>query len=204
MKITRLIALALLSVSHSALAEGSIWFDNHYRVTAPVFDYDGTLVGHNYSAEGTNFFAQIWWAPGRVDDASLLSPASYPVNFRSLANAGYVQTFGTTTLGVEVSGNIKLKPLQPHTPATFQVRAWWGGGTQITSWDQALISNNPLSRFGASPLFQLDVVADPNTSPPETPSDLIGWQSFSLVPEPSTIALAGLAAMALMLRRRRE
>lgn len=46
---------------------------------------------------------------------------------------------------------------------------------------------------------------NPNATPPGTPADLTGWTSpVVLVPEPSTLALAGLGMGALLLFRRRK
>jgi hypothetical protein len=203
MKLRTTILLSSLLTGASAFGDGSIVFNNAPPVGVRVSDYDGSFIGASGLGAGTNFFAQVFWAPGTVDDASLLSPANYPVNFRSLFNAGYVQTSGTTTLGMAVSSTIKLAPLAYGSPATVQVRAWWGGGALITSWEEAVGSSNPLSRFGASPLIHLASTGDPTAEPPEVPTFLDSWQPFSLtlVPEPSSTAF-GLLAASLFLRFR--
>jgi len=59
--------------------------------------------------------------------------------------------------------------------------------------------------WGLSNIFSV-TTGNPNATPPGTPATLIGLNSFNLnsVPEPSTIALAGLGLGSLLLFRRRK
>jgi len=75
----------------------------------------------------------------------------------------------------------------PGAAAWFYVAGQGGGGTGQTAHFQ-----NP--------------TGNPNSTPPGTPENLTGWTSPVLlsIPEPSTIALAGLGVGALLLFRRRK
>lgn len=72
-----------------------------------------------------------------------------------------------------------------------QVRAWTGAA----SYDAATVR-------GESALF--DQVLGGGGTPPAAPGAMANFQSFSLVPEPSTIFLGLLGAGALFLRRFRK
>jgi len=202
--------LATLGVSAGAYGQGQVNFDTQglgtsARVTdSPAFG--GYLLGspsYGPGAKGTNFFAQLYCAAGTGATSSSLIAVGNPVNFLSFGNAGWVQSFGTTTLGWDVDLVVNATVVDGG-PVTIQFRVWWGGGTVITSYEAAVASANPNSRWGASELLNLSSTGNPLASPPGTPVDLVGLLGFQLIPEPGTVALAGLGAAALLLFRRRK
>jgi len=75
----------------------------------------------------------------------------------------------------------------------FQVKAWQGAAT----FEAATLSGSS-NVFSLTPGYE----SDP-TKPPALPSDLAGLQSFTVVPEPGTIALAVLGLAAFFVRRRK-
>jgi hypothetical protein len=177
-----------------------------YVYDSTVSPFSGYLLGspsYGPGFQGTNFFAQLYAAAGSVSSSSSLSGIGNPVNFGSGSAAGWVLTAGTTTLGWPVNPVLNATTVNGG-PATVQLRAWWGGGTVITSFEAAVASANPNSRYGGSPLLYLAATGNPNAEPPGTPVLLSGLQGFSLIPEPATWALAGLGAAALLLFRRRK
>jgi len=101
-----------------------------------------------------------------------------PTAMKTAAAAGY---FG--------GGTATIASVAPGATASIQVRAWKGAAT----FDAAVTK-------GTSEAF--NVTLGGAGSPPSLPANLIGLKSFSLVPEPSTIALGLIGAAALMLRRR--
>jgi hypothetical protein len=95
---------------------------------------------------------------------------------------------------------------------TVTVNGWITAGVTATTgaatapgasaWFYVRGENGAL--VGVTPNFE-NPTANPNTTPPGTPADLTGWTSpVILVPEPSTLALAGLGMGALLLFRRRK
>ena len=168
----------------------------------------GTGLGNTAAggAAGTQFLMQLYAAAGTVADSSSLVAVGVPVNSRNgLNNGGYVQESGTTTLGAAVSTALNIPFLAPGGPVTLQLRAWWAGatGNTYTSYEAAFGAGNV--RLGYSPLLTLAVTGNGAGSPPTIPVDLIGLSGFQLaIPEPSSMALAGLGAASLLIFRRRK
>jgi hypothetical protein len=81
-----------------------------------------------------------------------------------------------------------------------QLRAWEASGG--STYEAALAAG---VRTGTGNVFSVGPLGgnDPGGGPPFTDPNLTGFQSFALVPEPSTIALGLLGAAALLLRRRK-
>jgi hypothetical protein len=102
-------------------------------------------------------------------------------------------TAGNPLLNAYIIGNnsMMLDGLSPGTTITVVLRAWAG-----ESYDAAVFfgQSNPVT-------ITLGGVTDPSL-PAEFPATLMGLQGFTLIPEPSTIALGILGAAALLYRRR--
>lgn len=152
----------------------------------PIFDTDGTtkLAGANYKVEVFLFGTEA--APFGTQLGTTASTISATGRF----NAG-------SSVAVPGKG--------PGTTAQLIVRAWDttkpGGG----AYDTAAVRGKSLP-------FTTDLLGgDPDGDGPLlpiTPKGMVtgtaaGFQSFSLVPEPTTIALGALGAAALLLRRRK-
>jgi len=184
-KLAFIAALAVASLS--VHAQGKITFSNRVvgTVDAPVFDVGGTT-----KLSGTTAWAQIYAGAAGVSDASKLVAVGAPVNFRTGAAAGYV---------VPPASDVTINGVGAGAVASLQVRAWTGTATSFEAAKTAGAS------YGSSSIFQSAALGgDPGTgAPPLTSPALVGLTSFSLVPEPSTIALGALGAAALLLRRRK-
>jgi hypothetical protein len=165
-------------------------------------------------------------------DIALFNPALQPggvvasnsggLNLGSLRAALYYAAstdFDPNFVGyVQAAGG--LATFKTSTSAT--AGSWFGGNRTLDSiglgttanlvvlvWDSSL-TTDPLSAaargglFGASAVFQYT----PPTNPQAQPSDFLmtGLTGFSVgaVPEPTTLALAGLGAAALIIARRRK
>jgi hypothetical protein len=205
--LTLIVTIGLVSCMYG---QGQVNFDTKVlgasaKVTdAPAFG--GYFLGAtNYGPgfKGTNFFAQLYAAAGTGAASGSLTAIGNPVNFQSGTSAGWIQIGGLSSLGLTVDPNLNVTVVNGG-PATVQMRAWWGGGAIITSFEAAVVSSNPNSRWGASSLLNLAVTGNPMADPPGTPVNLNGLLGFQLIPEPATWALAGLGAAALLLFRRRK
>lgn len=173
----KLIALLVcLSAVAAVNAQGLINVANGAAgVNAPVTGVDGTALA------GEPFVAQLWVG----DSADSMTAVGTPIMFNSTgSDPGYF--FGPSA-GVAVPGYAAGASI----PAT-QIRAW----STATGSDWASATIRGESNIFASPALASDQTPVPN---------LVGLQSFQLVPEPSTIALGALGAVALaFLGRRRK
>jgi len=175
-----LVAAALGLVAAGAMAQGAFTFGNKNLAATPpidakVFDKDGTT-----ALSGTAYWTQAYIKLAADPDSSY-APVGTASNFRTGNNAGYiVPQVVTTTLAGGTSVNIEM-------------RAWEASGG--TSYEAAVAAGK---LYGKSQPITLSL-----TAAPATPADMSGLQSFSLIPEPSTLALGVLGAAALLLRRRR-
>jgi len=109
----------------------------------------------------------------------------------------FVSSGGGAALGagtfLDLSGNPVSIP-GALTSGFFRIDAWTGA----TSFANANIKTS-------SPVFS-NPLGNPNAQPPGLPTDFTGMPAVVLVPvpEPSTFALAGLGAAALLIFRRRK
>jgi len=172
-----LVTLAAVLVSVSTFGQGTILFNNRItgQVDAPVQRQDGTGAG-----AGVN--AQLFLVSGATFTA--LTPAT---TFRSSsAAAAFYVTQPATPVTVPGIG--------AGQQATIVMRAW--EGPVGSSYDTALLK-------GESAPITISLGGVPNVGAPIPDAVLTGLQGFTLVPEPSTMALGLLGAAALLYRRRK-
>lgn len=182
MKLAILTASALSLASLSAFGQGAIVFKNfgsgsNGSITpiAYIHDLDTTT-----RLTGANWSVQLY---GGATSESMTALGS-PIGFLSGVQAGL---FGSPTLtvpGVAIGAS-----------AVFQVFVWNNAGGTLTSYEQASIK-------GASGLINVAALGDPTSTTPNSVPTLVGLTSFSVVPEPSTIALAAVGAGLLFFRRK--
>jgi hypothetical protein len=141
---------------------------------------------------GATTFAQLLAAPGSNQAEGSLVPATPTTTFRTGAGGGFVAGVGATL------GNV----LPDAAVATLELVAWDNSGLYPT-WTQARLAwvNGTIAAGTSGELNVANIGGTFNTPP-----NLVGLQSFNLyfVPEPSTFALAGLGAAALLIFRRRK
>jgi hypothetical protein len=202
-----------LSFAATVLAQGTVTFNNRVTgtVVTHVYNFDpanpsayhagygsgdlgpngpGTDTWVGAALAGSGFSAQLYAAPGLNQPEASLVAASPVTSFRTGAAAGFVASTTATLAGVAADA--------PN--ATLVLRVWDNNGGTIATWEAAQTGGKA---FGESPLFNVNAIGGTLNTPP----NLVGLQSFNLtstVPEPSTFALAGLGAAALLLFRRRK
>ncbi len=151
----------------------------------------GTIVFNNSASEFVSFNAapataangvkaQLWYAPVGTTDLTLFQPLP------TLANVG------TPLAGRFSAGTLTIPGITPGGSVAAIVRAFQGA-----DW-----VNSPFK--AASHIFTIDT-GDPTTTPAGTPTSTAGLIGpISLIPEPSSMALAGIGAAAMFILRRRK
>src|SRR5262249_39800334 len=141
-------------------------------------------------------------APGYNIPESGLLPGSPATSFRTGSGAGFV-----------VGKTVTFMNIPPEAPeATIEMVAWDNASGLYPTWSQASVAwLNGLIAAGTSGTWNQDKIGSNVDFPP--PPHMINstdptqhLQSFNLyfVPEPTTAALAGLGATALLILRRRK
>jgi len=179
----------LVGLAVSALAQGQINLDNNLNTsTSPTATSGGLFFLDNGSGPAlitVDFNASFY---GGSDAASLVLLKTI-----AGANAAGVNAFGPGTF-TDLSGNFVSIP-GALTSGFFRIDAWLGASSDYqnaTTRGQSAVFSNPLG--------------NPQATPPGTPTDFTSMPAVILtaVPEPSTFALAGLGAAALLIFRRRK
>lgn len=171
-----LLVASLLVATVAALAQGSVNFLTKVTAAVPPINAPVHDVDGTTLLSGTSFWAQLYWGP----TADSLAAVGSPVNFKTSILAGYVNAGAVT--------------MESSTAVFVQMRAW---NAPYATYEAAL----NVGKWGFSNTISLTPGMN---DPTKTPLDLTGLQGFNLtvIPEPSTIALALLGAAALLLRRR--
>lgn len=164
-----------------AFGQGYMLFGNRATATptqaavnARVYDVDGV------TPLAAGFSAQMYW--GTTADS--LAPIDPIQAFRTdvAAAAGYINSVQISLPGTAAGQTVFV-----------QMRAW--ATAQGASWEAAQASG---TGYGQSDVIQVALVEAPTL-----PNQMVGLNSFALVPEPSTIALGLLGLGVLALRRRK-
>jgi len=225
----RLILAAIaLTCAVSAFAQGTVVFNNRVAGTllthiylpqpgnsqlsfsgngsndTPTGARDWTafgLIGASGTAQAGAYMSVLLAAPGAGASVDTLVPSVPQTTFRTGTAAGGVAP-QTATLG-------NVAP--DSTIATLAVAAWDNTSGQYSTWALARTAwLNGLIAAGISPTWNQDKIGGvanpaPNLINSTDPTQhLSSFNIYFAVPEPSTFALAGLGAAALMIFRRRK
>jgi hypothetical protein len=170
-----LVALAAVLVTAATYGQGQVVFDNTVQASASGAGAPiWDVASTGVKGPGPGATAGLFLVSNGT--ATLLASTT----FLSAAGGSYVNP-----ITVDV-------PLAPGSAATYEVRVW---DTSAGNYDAAVIAN---ARNGTSGTFAGTVGG--GTLPP---TNLDNLTSFTLVPEPSTIALGVIGGLALLLRRRK-
>jgi hypothetical protein len=182
----------LVGAVASAFAQGQVTLRN-------IFNSDTSPTA---TANGLFFFQAVGGVPAPIqtDFNAVFYGGSSAANLAQLAAFVGPNSVGVNAAGAGTffSSTIATVAGVPSGSGTFKVEAWLGTeGTYAEA-----VANG---RAAGSLVFQ-NPVGNPNASPPDVPPDLTGMGAVVLtaIPEPSTFALAGLGAAALLIFRRRR
>lgn len=162
--------------------------------------YTGVLLGATGTPNGTNFFAQLLGAPGFSQPESSLIPAvGAPTYFRSGGAAGVV-----------LSGGATFNNILPNAPqGTLEMVAWDNTSLLYPTWAQASVAwKSGLIAAGVSGTWNQDNFGGtqpaPNLINSTDPTQSLHSFNIYFVPEPTSAALLGLGAAAMLIFRRRK
>lgn len=202
-----------------AFAQGSLTWGNQFGTTfyAPVYGVSptaptvqvqgqsavgrpaGTTVYDGGTLQGTGFTLGFFWAPAGTTDPNAFQLLD-TMNFRTASTA----TALPGGLGSVVGGKgVTITGHDAGTSIAYQLRAWDNKGGTVNDWAGALLGAHGMSTIGT-------IQALAGTSADGTlflPTQTTGITSFNLVgivPEPTSFALLGLGAAAMLIFRRRN
>jgi hypothetical protein len=145
---------------------------------------------------GSDYTASLFYLSGIVLDQALFD-SSNPILFAP-ANTPFLGTTEFTTVNGAGQFNGGFAYLPTMGTVTVQVRAWYNGGGQYTSYAQALAAGQ-----NAGESNPVAVSLAYGLGNPPVPD---GWLPFTvgIVPEPSTFVLFGLGSVTWLTARQRK
>jgi hypothetical protein len=181
MKRSLLTAILGVATAVTALGQGHILVSNYINVP----------------------YAQIYWANGAEAGQALTGTSG--VQFQMFYGVGVQSSFGSLTPGLTfgIDGVVAYDPSAGHGPGGYftgvdQILPSWAAGQTYTFGYQVITPGYS----GASALWQEQAnIVSTAFSPLNSAS--VGM-AVSIVPEPTSLALAGLGAAALLIFRRRQ
>jgi len=187
-----ILAAMTLGLAATMYGQGSINFANNSTTLVTTNSTVGATTGTG-AAVRTDFHVALYWGVLGSTEAQLIqignvAPGS-PLNGR--INAGIYTTGNATTGGND---------------AMFQVRGWTGNFANYDAAYAAALAGDATVLVGKSAVWQNPTGVLPAGATPNFNFGAGGFNGLVLtpVPEPSTIALAGLGAASLLLFRRRK
>lgn len=207
-----LTALALTGIAASALAQGTINFANSSTTLVKYGPTSGTYATGSSAPINTSFVELLWAEPGTA--AGAYSSGETLATWLG-ANQGWNAMSSSIKAVSPLVGRFSAGTLTANTTVAGEVInaivIGWSGGSYAT-YDAAVTSGNQSVYAGFSSVFTIDT-GNPNATPsPESPAVITtstatpftGIYLTPLVPEPSSLALAGLGAAAMLIFRRRK
>lgn len=177
-----------------AFGQGTVFFANDSGTLTSPPDRLIRFQSTGLPATGTNIQVQLYFGAAASAESALVPVTSAPARLRAATTTipGTWSAGGDRTLGNFGFG----------TAVTLQVRAWdinFG-----STYEAAFANPANTGLIGKSGLFTYQIPATPAN--PFSDFIMANFQTFTVaaIPEPSTFALAGLGAAALVIFRRRK
>lgn len=184
----------------SMFGQGRVLFNNYIAAQNPItvnaVNNMGPIGGAGGAYVGADYSVQLLWKAGVFANQAAFD-AALPSSSATFAFFGATGgSPGVDGAGLFDGGQVNMGG--PGGTYTMQIRAWFNDGVNLT-YAAALGAN---ANTGLSALTQVAVTESPTLAPN------LNIASFTVgaapVPEPTSLALAGLGAAALLVFRRRK
>jgi len=164
-------------------------------IPAGGVDWSGyTLIGTVGGMTASTTFAQLLGANGAGAAESSLLPGAGVTTFRTGAAAGNNVLVTSTFANIPADAAV----------GTFEMVAWDNSSGLYPTWTQASVAwGQNLIAAGRSAAFTINNIGGAVNTPPGVEPGLTSF-SIGIVPEPTSAALLGLGAAAMLIFRRRK
>jgi len=217
----KLVVIAALSLSGlAAFGQGLINFGNNFAGTflMPIFGPDPANVELALSGvPSTSRVSGVIPNTGTtVYGGALLQGTGYTLQFWAGSTTANLQPVYTTTFRTAtgdklpaglISGNVTtpIPGVDAGQQALYQVRVWANRSGQLTTWALGQIGGV----YGSSAIVQSGPLGGVDTTGGVHPlnpnsTDWVSFNLINIIPEPTSLALAGLGAAAMLIVRRRK
>jgi hypothetical protein len=202
------IVLAILGIAAAAVpsyGQGSVVFKNYFVSSSPTINFSATGVtpaSKEGLAIGSAFTAELLWFNGvTANPASLTLAAGSLTPF---ATPGCIDGDVANFAGLFIGGVVTL-PGYSSGLATFQVAVFGTEGANSYAGESGLFTMTPATGASPPPGFnQVQVgVGSVQYDAGSYDSGANGGQPIRPIPEPTTMALAALGGLSLLLFRRK-
>lgn len=219
-----ILAAITTACAASVFAQGTVVFNNRVTGTILTHVYSGgssqiqgngatdTPVGSTTWGAGYTLIGTVGGLSASTTMASLLGAPGFNAPESSLVPAsGFgITTFRTGAASGQVAGGTSTFANIPAdaAQATLEMVAWDNSSGLYPTWAQASAAwKNGLIMAGTSGTWNTSVggsLPAPNLISPSDATQYVHSFNIYVVPEPTTVALAGLGAAALLIFRRRK
>jgi hypothetical protein len=175
----------------TSVADRNVHFSSNSAALPPGITPGANVSSNHAGLNLTSLRAALYYAATTQTDVNLFTAAGGgPATFKTSTSA---------TAGSWFGGNRTLDNIAIGAPANLVVIVW---DSSLTSDPLSAAARGGL--YGQSAIFQYTSPTSPTPAPAEfLPNNLAAF-SISIIPEPSSFALAGLGAAALLIFRRRK
>jgi hypothetical protein len=194
MKKSIFIAVLGMSACVVAYGQGKIDFSNYGGTSSPTVKYGAGTGAKQGQTIGSSFTAQLYYYVGT---SALDVPTSYAQFTSSFATP--LPAFGTTVNG---SGADNAALSGWFEGGVVQVPGITAANAGFTSF--YILASNGAGISGDSAIFSAPVSASASSGATTMAQAVTGWTVTTAVPEPTTLALAGLGGLASLIALRRK